>query len=154
MSHRINHGDKIIHHCPYRGDTEGIVVSVLSMQFVYAVETGERRFCMYKESYKVLSSGHELPDHDEYVKSLKGPIAKEKKRKVRVKPAQPIEEHVENQPEIQAGVFKGQKETSEEATMDLAKMVNDAAKEKPKPEKRLKPFKGESVLDFIRRTSQ
>ena len=47
-------GDIIVHTEPaFDRVTEGEVVSVLSAQFVYRLEGGLKRFCMFKEMWQV-----------------------------------------------------------------------------------------------------
>ena len=47
-------GDQIEHTCTLNGTFEGKVVQLLSMQFVYETKDGNRRFCMFKESWRKL----------------------------------------------------------------------------------------------------
>ena len=47
-----NLGDNIEHTCTLNGKFEGRVVQLLAMQFVYETKEGNRRFCMFKESWK------------------------------------------------------------------------------------------------------
>lgn len=45
-------GDKIEHTCNLNGKFEGKVVQLLGMQFVYETETGNTRFCLYREAWR------------------------------------------------------------------------------------------------------
>ena len=49
-----NLGNNIEHTCTLNGKFEGKVVQLLSMQFVYETKDGNRRFCMFKESWRKL----------------------------------------------------------------------------------------------------
>jgi hypothetical protein len=45
-------GDWIIHKEPsFDREHEGKVVQLLSMQFVYETESGDKRFCMFRENW-------------------------------------------------------------------------------------------------------
>ena len=47
-------GDKIEHTCRLNGKFEGEVIQLLSSQFVYKTETGNARFCLFKEEWKLI----------------------------------------------------------------------------------------------------
>jgi|TARA_Y100000385_G_scaffold259408_2_gene288475 hypothetical protein len=47
-------GDNIEHTCTLNGKFEGKVVQLLAMQFVYETKEGNRRFCMFKETWRKL----------------------------------------------------------------------------------------------------
>ena len=49
-----NLGDYIEHTCTLNGKFEGKVVQLLAMQFVYETKEGNRRFCMFKETWRKL----------------------------------------------------------------------------------------------------
>lgn len=45
-------GDWIVHKEPaFNREHEGKVVQLLSMQFVYQTDSGETRFCMFRENW-------------------------------------------------------------------------------------------------------
>ena len=49
-------GDKIVHNEPYFDrSNEGVVVQLLSAQFVYETEDGNRRHCMFREDWSYIS---------------------------------------------------------------------------------------------------
>lgn len=45
-------GDMIEHTCNLNGKFEGKVVQLLGMQFIYETETGNTRFCLYREAWR------------------------------------------------------------------------------------------------------
>jgi hypothetical protein len=47
-------GDKIEHICNLNGKFQGKVVQLLGMQFVYETETGNTRFCLFRETWRKL----------------------------------------------------------------------------------------------------
>ena len=49
-------GDSIIHKEPHFDRVnEGTVIELLGMQFVYETSSGEQRFCLFKEDWKIKS---------------------------------------------------------------------------------------------------
>ncbi len=45
-------GDTISHYLPYSNKTyKGTVTQILSSQFVYKTDTGNTRFCLFKEDW-------------------------------------------------------------------------------------------------------
>jgi len=49
-------GDRILHKEPaFRRENEGVVIEILGMQFVYKTDSGEERFCLFKEDWKKIS---------------------------------------------------------------------------------------------------
>lgn len=47
-------GDMIEHTCNLNGKFEGKVVQMLAMQFVYETKEGNRRFCLFKETWRYI----------------------------------------------------------------------------------------------------
>jgi len=47
-------GDMIEHTCTLNGKFEGKVVQLLAMQFVYETKEGNRRFCLFKETWRFI----------------------------------------------------------------------------------------------------
>lgn len=48
-------GDTIKHREPYfRRENVGEVIEILTSQFVYKTETGEERFCLFKELWEIV----------------------------------------------------------------------------------------------------
>jgi hypothetical protein len=47
-------GDKVEHTCTLNGRFEGVVIEVLSTQFIYKTAEGHERFCLFKEIWKKL----------------------------------------------------------------------------------------------------
>ena len=47
-------GDRIEHTCTLNGKFEGKVVQLLSMQFVYETAKGDRRFCLFRETWRFI----------------------------------------------------------------------------------------------------
>ncbi len=47
-------GDMIEHTCTLNGKFEGKVVQMLAMQFVYETKEGNRRFCLFKETWRFI----------------------------------------------------------------------------------------------------
>ena len=47
-------GDKIEHICTLNGKFEGKVVQLLAMQFVYETKEGHRRFCLFRETWRLI----------------------------------------------------------------------------------------------------
>lgn len=47
-------GDLIEHTCTLNGKFEGKVVQLLSMQFVYETAKGDRRFCLFRETWRFI----------------------------------------------------------------------------------------------------
>jgi hypothetical protein len=45
-------GDYIEHTCNLNGKFEGKVVQLLAMQFVYETKDGNRRFCLFRETWR------------------------------------------------------------------------------------------------------
>jgi hypothetical protein len=48
-------GDMIEHTCNLNGKFEGKVVQLLAMQFVYETKEGNRRFCLFRETWRYLN---------------------------------------------------------------------------------------------------
>ena len=47
-------GDKIIHYEPYFDrESKGIVIQLLSSQFVYETKDGQIRYCLFKENWNL-----------------------------------------------------------------------------------------------------
>ncbi len=117
-------GDEISFKCPLRGKERGIVDHVLSAQFVFIREDGSHGYCMFKTHWDLISSDNEVPER----KPMKiRALAKKIKRGLKFKSGK-------SKPAKKAGLELG--------SMDLGSMV----------ENELKPKKGESVLDFLKRT--
>ena len=49
-----NVGDLIEHTCTLNGKFEGKVVQLLAMQFVYETANGQRRFCLFRETWRFI----------------------------------------------------------------------------------------------------
>jgi hypothetical protein len=48
-------GDRILHKEPAFGrENEGVVIEMLGMQFVYKTDSGEERFCLFREDWKII----------------------------------------------------------------------------------------------------
>ena len=47
-------GDKIEHTCRLNGPFKGEVIQLLSAQFVYKTSSGNTRFCLFKEDWKLI----------------------------------------------------------------------------------------------------
>ena len=47
-------GDKIEHTCNLNGTFQGKVIQMLATQFIYETESGNTRFCLFKESWRKL----------------------------------------------------------------------------------------------------
>ena len=48
-------GDRILHKEPAFGrQSEGVVVEILGMQFMYKTDSGEERYCLFREDWKKL----------------------------------------------------------------------------------------------------
>jgi len=47
-------GDKVEHTCTLNGTFQGVVIEVLSTQFIYKTADGHDRFCLFKEIWKKL----------------------------------------------------------------------------------------------------
>jgi len=46
-------GDRILHKEPYfNRENEGVVIQLLGMQFVYRTDSGEERFCLFREDWR------------------------------------------------------------------------------------------------------
>lgn len=45
-------GDRIEHTCRLNGKFEGVVIEMLSTQFVYKTDNGHDRFCLFREDWK------------------------------------------------------------------------------------------------------
>lgn len=45
-------GDRIEHTCRLNGTFQGVVIEMLSTQFVYRTDNGIERFCLFKEDWK------------------------------------------------------------------------------------------------------
>jgi hypothetical protein len=45
-------GDRIEHTCSLNGKFEGTVIQLLGMQFVYETDSGQQRFCLFKEVWR------------------------------------------------------------------------------------------------------
>lgn len=45
-------GDRIEHTCRLNGTFQGVVIEMLSTQFVYKTDNGIERFCLFKEDWK------------------------------------------------------------------------------------------------------
>lgn len=51
-------GDRILHKEPYfNRENEGVVVQMLGMQFVYKTDSGEERFCLFREDWRKIDDG-------------------------------------------------------------------------------------------------
>ena len=49
-------GDRILHKEPaFRRENEGVVIELLGMQFVYKTDSGEERFCLFREDWKIIN---------------------------------------------------------------------------------------------------
>ena len=49
-------GDRILHKEPAFGrQNEGVVVEILGMQFVYKTDSGEERFCLFREDWRKIN---------------------------------------------------------------------------------------------------
>jgi len=48
-------GDKVEHTCTLNGRFEGVVVQVLSTQFIYETAEGHQRYCLFREMWKKLN---------------------------------------------------------------------------------------------------
>jgi len=48
-------GDRIEHTCNLNGKFEGEVVELLAMQFIYKTDNSHTRFCLFKESWRLIN---------------------------------------------------------------------------------------------------
>lgn len=124
-------GDVIEHTCALHGDFFGRVILVLNAQFLYETEQGSIRHCMFSEVWRFSQSTFSRREDIELSKHKDRKAPKRKRRASKPKK----KTYGTNEPELPQNP-------------DLAKLVNKVSEESRAA---IKPKKGETVLDFIRR---